>query len=117
MKVKLRARWSESSVREVRADLGLAHVVDPSKSDPLELNDVVHLEGRDERFAEAPFCLRRWRIGCVRQDQMDIDPVSNPLDLGDIPVLHRDESRTVVQDDVAEVLEPHLFPAELLEVL
>src|SRR2546426_9154639 len=41
----------------------------------------------------------------------------DPLDLGDFLVLQRDESGAVVQDDVAEVLEPNLLAPELREVI
>src|SRR2546425_394440 len=41
----------------------------------------------------------------------------DPLDLGNLLVLQRDESGAVVQDDVAEVLEPNLLAPELREVI
>src|SRR2546427_9700942 len=41
----------------------------------------------------------------------------DPLDLGNLLVLQRDESGAVVQDDVAEVLEPSLLAPELREVI
>src|SRR6266705_5563361 len=99
-----------SPMREERPDLGLAHVIDPREAHALELDDILHFQGGHERLAESS------GFRSVRQDEVHIDPVRDPLDLRDVLVLQRDETRPMVQDDVAEVLKTHLLAAELLEI-
>src|SRR2546427_616379 len=98
-------------MREVPPHLGSAQTVNPRETDALELDHVVHLEGGNEGLGQAP---GHRPIG---HHEMGLHPVRDPLDLRDFFVLHRDEFRTSIQYDVAEVLEPNFFSAELLEVL
>src|SRR6267143_2543969 len=100
-----------SSVREEGTNLGLAHVIDPREAYAFELHHVVDFQGGDQGLPEAS------GFGSVRQDQVHVDAVRDPLNLRNVLVLHRDEAGAMIQDDITEVLETYLLAAALLKVV
>src|SRR3990170_9006287 len=104
-------RAVDSSVREVRPDLRVAHVVDPCEAKSFELDDLVDPEGPD--------CGLRNPAGfrSVGHNDVRVHAMGNPLNLRNVLVLHGTELCAAVQADVAEVLEAHLLPPKSLEVL